>query len=39
MKRILIALMLMMFATTAALSVTGCKADVDDDGAELKVGD
>ena len=39
MKRVLIAMLLTVFAATAALNVTGCKADVDDDGAEIKVGD
>jgi hypothetical protein len=36
MKHLLIALM-MLVAVSATL--TGCKASVDDDGAELKVGD
>ena len=37
MKRVILAMM-MLVAVTAAVS-GGCKAAVDDDGAELKVGD
>jgi hypothetical protein len=37
MTRVIIAV-LMLVAVTAAVS-SGCKAKVDDDGAELKVGD